>query len=112
MPFGIQQSMYRWEGFGGGGELKCLFFSWIGGVFGFGGVVEDLGFGSQLPRVNRELAGERSGIPHLAKNERDMGHPLAVRKRECDRGVLLLRKSWETSRVVFLWQGSWAESLS
>jgi hypothetical protein len=29
-------------------------------------------------RMNRESEGETSGIPHLAKNERDMGHPSFV----------------------------------
>jgi hypothetical protein len=29
-------------------------------------------------RANRELEGKSSGIPHLAKNQRDMGHPSFV----------------------------------
>jgi hypothetical protein len=32
--------------------------------------------------MNRESEGKSSGIPHLAKNERDMGHPSFVRERE------------------------------
>jgi hypothetical protein len=28
--------------------------------------------------MNRESEGKSSGIPHLAKNERDMGHPAVV----------------------------------
>jgi hypothetical protein len=35
-------------------------------------------------RVNRESEGESSGIPHLAKNERDMGHPSSVREPEVE----------------------------
>jgi hypothetical protein len=31
-------------------------------------------------RMNRESEGKSSGIPHLAKNERDMGHPSLVRE--------------------------------
>ena len=30
-------------------------------------------------RMNRKSEGRCSGIPHLAKNERDMGHPASVR---------------------------------
>src|ERR1700683_3130046 len=30
--------------------------------------------------MNREPEGKRSGIPHLAKNERDMGHPSFARE--------------------------------
>jgi hypothetical protein len=30
------------------------------------------------------LAVNIGGIPHLAKNERDMGHPSLVREREAD----------------------------
>jgi hypothetical protein len=30
-------------------------------------------------RMNRESEEGSSGIPHLAKNERDMGHPSFVR---------------------------------
>src|ERR1700678_1706962 len=29
----------------------------------------------QVHRMNRESEGKSSGIPHLAKNERDVGHP-------------------------------------
>jgi hypothetical protein len=29
-------------------------------------------------RMNRKLEGKSWGIPHLAKNERDMGHPSLV----------------------------------
>src|ERR1700733_8030509 len=32
--------------------------------------------------MNRESEGKSSGIPHLAKNERDMGHPSLVREPE------------------------------
>jgi hypothetical protein len=32
-------------------------------------------------RMNRESEGKVSGIPHLAKNERDMGHPSFARER-------------------------------
>jgi hypothetical protein len=32
----------------------------------------------QVYRMNRELEGKSSGIPHLAKNKRDMGHPSFV----------------------------------
>jgi hypothetical protein len=32
--------------------------------------------------MNRESEGKSSGIPHLAKNERDMGHPSFVRETE------------------------------
>jgi hypothetical protein len=32
--------------------------------------------------MNRESEGKSSGIPHLAKNERDMGHPSFARERE------------------------------
>src|ERR1700677_2372118 len=38
--------------------------------------------------MNRESEGKTSGIPHLAKNERDMGHPSFVRERKGVRGVL------------------------
>jgi hypothetical protein len=31
-----------------------------------------------------DLAVNTGGIPHLAKNERDVGHPSLVRKRESD----------------------------
>jgi hypothetical protein len=31
-------------------------------------------------RMIRDSEGKSSGIPHLAKNERDMGHPSFVRK--------------------------------
>jgi hypothetical protein len=31
--------------------------------------------------MNRESEGKRSGIPHLAKNERDVGHPSLARER-------------------------------
>jgi hypothetical protein len=34
--------------------------------------------------MNRQSEGKSSGIPHLAKNERDMGHPSFVREREVD----------------------------
>jgi hypothetical protein len=33
-------------------------------------------------RMNRESEGKSSGIPHLAKNERDVGHPPFVRERK------------------------------
>jgi hypothetical protein len=34
-------------------------------------------------RMNRESEGKSGGIPHLAKNERDMGHPsFAWRQKE------------------------------
>jgi hypothetical protein len=33
---------------------------------------------------NRESEGKSSGIPHLAKNERDAGHPSFVREQEPD----------------------------
>ena len=33
-----------------------------------------------MHRVNRESEGESSGIPHLAKNERDVGYPSLVRE--------------------------------
>ena len=33
-------------------------------------------------RITRELEGRFSGIPHLAKNERDVGHPALVREPE------------------------------
>src|ERR1700683_1652434 len=36
----------------------------------------------QVRRVNPESEGQSSGIPHLAKNERDVGHPSFVRERE------------------------------
>jgi hypothetical protein len=32
--------------------------------------------------VNRQSEGKSSGIPYLAKNERDMGHPSLVREPE------------------------------
>jgi hypothetical protein len=32
----------------------------------------------QVHRVNRQSEGKTSGIPHLAKNERDVGHPSFV----------------------------------
>jgi hypothetical protein len=32
--------------------------------------------------MNRKLEGKSSGIPHLAKNERDMGHPSVMRENE------------------------------
>jgi hypothetical protein len=34
----------------------------------------------------QKLKGERSGIPHLAKNERDVGHPAGVAGTELFRG--------------------------
>src|ERR1700677_2873024 len=36
----------------------------------------------QMHRVKRESEGKSSGIPHLAENERDMGHPSSVREPE------------------------------
>jgi hypothetical protein len=36
----------------------------------------------QVHRLNRESEGKSSGIPHLAKNERDVGHPSSVREPE------------------------------
>ena len=39
-------------------------------------------------RMNRKSEGKSSHIPHLAKNERDMGHPSVVREREADPSVL------------------------
>ena len=33
-------------------------------------------------RMNRESEGKSSGIPHLAKNERDVGHPSFVREQK------------------------------
>jgi hypothetical protein len=36
----------------------------------------------QAHRMDRKLEGKSSGIPYLAKNERDMGHPSLVRERE------------------------------
>jgi hypothetical protein len=33
-----------------------------------------------MPRAHRESDGKSSGIPHLAKNERDVGHPSFVRE--------------------------------
>jgi hypothetical protein len=36
-------------------------------------------------RANRELEGKSRGFPHLAKNQRDMGHPSSVvNARETD----------------------------
>src|ERR1700685_197040 len=35
-----------------------------------------------LHRTNRESEGKSSGIPHLAKYERDVGHPSFVREPE------------------------------
>jgi hypothetical protein len=35
----------------------------------------------QVRRLNRESEGNRSGIPHRAKNERDVGHP-SIRGRD------------------------------
>jgi hypothetical protein len=32
--------------------------------------------------MNRESEGRCSGIPHLAKNERDVGHPALAREPE------------------------------
>jgi hypothetical protein len=32
--------------------------------------------------MNQESEGKSGGIPHLAKNERDMGHPSFVREPE------------------------------
>ena len=37
--------------------------------------------------MNRESEGKSSGIPHLAKNERDVGHPYFVREPECEGSV-------------------------
>src|SRR5271170_6169508 len=34
--------------------------------------------------MNRESEGKSIGIPYLAKNERDMGHPSFVRGQEAD----------------------------
>jgi len=46
--------------------------------------------------MNRQSEEKRSGIPHLAKNERDMGHPSLVREREtilsCAASVLRCRQ--------------------
>jgi hypothetical protein len=44
-------------------------------------------------RMNREPEGKSSGIPHLAKNERDMGHPSLVGERK---GLAL---------ILFVWMG-------
>jgi hypothetical protein len=33
-----------------------------------------------LHRMNRDSEGRCSGIPHLAKNEQDVGHPAFVRE--------------------------------
>jgi hypothetical protein len=38
--------------------------------------------------MNRESEGKSSGIPHLAKNERDVGHPSFVREQSLDRAFL------------------------
>jgi hypothetical protein len=35
-----------------------------------------------MHRTNRESEGNGSGIPHLAKNKRDMGHPALLREAE------------------------------
>src|ERR1700678_2616304 len=37
--------------------------------------------------MNRESEGKSSGIPHLAKNKRDMGHPSLMREQEAMRLV-------------------------
>src|ERR1700689_5239990 len=39
--------------------------------------------------MNRESEGKNCGIPHLAKNERDMGHPSFVREPEPIRFILV-----------------------
>jgi hypothetical protein len=39
--------------------------------------------------MNRESEGKSSGIPHLAKNERDMGHPSFVRELETRQRLFL-----------------------
>jgi hypothetical protein len=38
--------------------------------------------------VNLQSEGRCSGIPHLAKNERDVGHPAFVREPEGDPSLL------------------------
>jgi hypothetical protein len=43
---------------------------------------------AKAPWMKRESEGKHSGIPHLAKNERDVGHP-SVR-----RGEKLQSKDW------------------
>jgi hypothetical protein len=40
--------------------------------------------------MNRESEGESNGIPHLAKNERDMGHPSLVAGEEVRERLLLV----------------------
>jgi hypothetical protein len=37
--------------------------------------------------MNRESEGRFSGIPHLAKNERDVGHPAFVREPGTTYGI-------------------------
>src|ERR1700691_338671 len=37
--------------------------------------------------MNRESEGKSSGIPHLAKNQRDMGHPSLVREQGIQRSA-------------------------
>jgi hypothetical protein len=38
------------------------------------------GNGLKSGRMNGESEGKSSGIPHLAKNERDVGHPSSMRE--------------------------------
>ena len=40
-------------------------------------------------QMNRESQGGSIGIPHLAKNERDMGHPSFGREPEAEQCKLL-----------------------
>jgi hypothetical protein len=42
------------------------------------------GIDREIYRMNRESEGDTRGIPYLAKNERDMGHPSFVWEQEVD----------------------------
>jgi hypothetical protein len=56
----------------------------------------------------REIGGERSGIPHLAKNERDVGHPAMVAGLEPKSAFLpsstslLKSETWGTNQSLDL----------
>src|SRR6202044_64919 len=56
----------------------------------------------QVLRVHREPEGKISGIPHLAKNERDMGHPAFVTERGSHADVFPYHLLRRNVRVIWL----------
>src|ERR1700722_9128653 len=63
-------------------------------------------------RVDRESEGKNSGLPPLAKNERDMGHPSFVTGREAEPRVLTTGPIGAAAGLPGLGQVAWARRAS